>query len=154
MRFRTSLAIAVAAAFAATFGVLAQGTGGTTSSPGTSVSQGNPPAGAPAGSQTEPGIAPGGASTGSSRIAPDAFDQLDKNHDGFISREEAAGTNLVNNFDKLDTNRDGRLSPDEVTGSAVGGSSRASGPSTGDDRSGVGASAVPANPSGVPTPKD
>lgn len=154
MKFTTLLTIAVAAAFAATLGVVAQGTGGTTFSPGISESQGNPPADAPAGSQTEPGIAPGGASTGSSRIAPDAFDQLDKDHDGFISREEAAGTNLVNDFDKLDTNRDGRLSPDEVTGSATGGSSRASGPRTSDDRSGAGGSVVPANPSGVPTPKD
>ncbi|TAK81943.1 MAG: hypothetical protein EPO20_22975 [Betaproteobacteria bacterium] len=143
MRFRTLLPIAVAAAFAARFGVLAQGAGGTTSSPGISESQGNPPAGAPAGSETEPGIAPGGASAGSSRIAPDAFDQLDKDHDGFISREEAAGTNLARDFDKLDTNRDGRLSPDEVTGSATRGSSRASGPRTSDDRSGVGGRQYP-----------
>jgi hypothetical protein len=140
MKFTTSLTIAVAAAFTVTLGALAQGTGGTTSSP--------------AGSQTEPGIAPGGASTGSSRIAPDAFDQLDRNHDGFISREEASGTNLAKDFDKLDTNRDGRLSPDEVTGSATGGSSRASGPRSSDDRSGVGGSAIPANPGGVPAPKD
>lgn len=153
MRFRTLLATAVAAAFAATFGVLAQGTGGATS-PGTAESQGNPPAGAPAGSQTERGAAPGDASAGSSRIAPDAFDQLDKSHDGFISREEAAGTNLAKDFDKLDTNRDGRLSPNEVTGSATRGSSRASGPGASDDRSSVGGLAAPAKPSGAPTPKD
>lgn len=142
MKFRTLPAImAVAAAFAVPFGALAQGTGGTTSSPGTSESQGNPPAGAPAGSQTEPG---GGASSGSSRIPPDAFDQLDKDHDGFISREEAAGTNLANDFDKLDTNRDGKLSPGEATGSATRGSSSASGASSSDDKSGVGGSTAPA----------
>lgn len=127
---RTLLAIAVAAAFAATFGVLAQGTGGATSSPGTTESQGDPPAGS----------APGGATTGSSRIAPDAFDQLDRNHDGFISREEAAGTNLANDFDELDTNRDGKLSPGEATSRAARGSSSASGASFSDDKRGVGGS--------------
>jgi hypothetical protein len=150
MKFRTLLAIAVAAAFAGTFGALAQGTGGTTSLPGTSE-QGNPPAGAPAGDQTEPG---GGASSGSSRIPPDTFDQLDKDHDGFLSREEAAGTNLASDFDELDTNRDGKLSPGEATSSAARGSSSASSASFSDHKRGVGGSTVPANPGGVPTSKD
>lgn len=140
MEFRALLAIAVA-------GALAQGCGGTTSPLGTSE-QDNPPAGAPAGSQAEPGT---GASSGPSRISPDTFDELDKDHDGFISREEAAGIDLAKEFDKLDTNRDGRLSPDEVTGSATRGPGRASGDRSGDHGSGA---AVLADPGGAPTPKN
>lgn len=154
MKFRALLAIAVAGAFAAPFGALAQGSGAATSTPGTNEPQGAPPTGAPAGSQTEPRTAPGDASAGSSRISPDAFDQFDKDHDGFISRKEAGGTNLANDFDKLDTNHDGRLSPDEVTGSATRGSSRASGDSSGDDRSAVSGFTLPANPSSVRPQRD
>ena len=73
-------------------------------------------------------------------ILDDAFDQLDRNHDGFISREEAAGTNLANDFDALDTNRDGKLSPGEATSRAARGSSSASGASFSDDKRGVGGS--------------
>jgi hypothetical protein len=49
---------------------------------------------------------------------PDMFKQLDKDHDGYINKSEAASSATVNaNFAKLDTNRDSRISVDEyVTG--------------------------------------
>jgi hypothetical protein len=45
---------------------------------------------------------------------PAAFQKLDTDKDGFISREEAAPQpEVAANFDKADRNRDGRLSLDE-----------------------------------------
>ena len=41
------------------------------------------------------------------------FRALDKNNDGYISRQEAMGTPHDKDFDALDTNRDGRLSREE-----------------------------------------
>jgi Ca2+-binding EF-hand superfamily protein len=42
------------------------------------------------------------------------FDELDKNHDGFLSRDEANGaTELDTRFSELDANNDGKLSRDE-----------------------------------------
>jgi hypothetical protein len=53
------------------------------------------------------------ASAGSSRDSA-AFDRMDLDQDGFITREEAAGTALADRFDQLDTDHDGMLSPSEV----------------------------------------
>jgi Ca2+-binding EF-hand superfamily protein len=41
------------------------------------------------------------------------FTSMDKNGDGFISKEEAAGTPHAADFAKLDKNGDGKLSRDE-----------------------------------------
>ena len=41
------------------------------------------------------------------------FKSLDKNGDGFISKEEAAGTPHAKEFAKLDKNADGKLSREE-----------------------------------------
>ena len=54
------------------------------------------------------------ASAGSSRDSS-AFDRIDLDQDGFITREEAAGTALADRFDQLDTNHDGKLSPSEAS---------------------------------------
>ena len=51
------------------------------------------------------------------------FDALDKNHDGFISRDEAKdATELDTRFSELDVNNDGKLSRDEYN--AVNASAR------------------------------
>ncbi len=43
-----------------------------------------------------------------------AFDELDKNRDGYLSRQEAAGDKeLAKRFAKFDANKDGRLDLDE-----------------------------------------
>ena len=43
-----------------------------------------------------------------------AFNFMDSNHDGKVSREEAAGfRGVAKHFDQADTNRDGFLSRDE-----------------------------------------
>ena len=38
------------------------------------------------------------------------FKSLDKNKDGFVTKEEAKGTPHASDFDKLDKNQDGKLS--------------------------------------------
>lgn len=44
-----------------------------------------------------------------------AFDRLDVNHDGKLTREEAKDSKrITSRFDALDTNKDGFLSRDEV----------------------------------------
>jgi len=44
----------------------------------------------------------------------DAFDALDKNHDGYLSKQEAAGEKeLAKRFARFDANKDGRLDVDE-----------------------------------------
>lgn len=43
------------------------------------------------------------------------FAKADKNGDGFINHEEAAGNRrLAKHFDKIDSNRDGKISKDEL----------------------------------------
>lgn len=49
-----------------------------------------------------------------SQAEPPLFQQLDANHDGYISKAEAKrSANVSANFAKLDTNRDGRISVNE-----------------------------------------
>jgi EF hand len=45
--------------------------------------------------------------------AAPSFEALDKNHDGYISRMEAAEGGLTRSFTELDKNNDGRLDPAE-----------------------------------------
>ena len=55
----------------------------------------------------------GTASASASSGAEQMFKDLDKNKDGFISREEAKGSPHEKDFDKLDKNGDGKLSREE-----------------------------------------
>ena len=59
-----------------------------------------------------------GASSGSSAGAEKMFQALDKNKDGFVTREEAKGTPHDKDFAKLDKNSDGKLSPQEHAAAA------------------------------------
>ena len=58
-----------------------------------------------------------GASAKGDKVGKDAndpgFNALDKNNDGYISKQEAMGTPHEKDFDALDRNRDGRLSREE-----------------------------------------
>jgi hypothetical protein len=54
-----------------------------------------------------------GASSSGNSGAEKMFQALDKNKDGFISREEAKGTPHDKDFATLDKNRDGKLTRQE-----------------------------------------
>lgn len=69
--------------------------------------------------QTEPAPAPAPAPMAprekSSRVPHDRFAQVDTNHDGVISRDEAAATpQLASRFDEVDADKDGRVTPAEL----------------------------------------
>jgi len=106
------MAVAVAGAFALPVAalasatndsiVVAQGGGGDTGA--SSRQEGvNPPG------QASPGKGAMGATAKHGR-----FEALDKNHDGFVSRDEAKdASELDTRFSELDANNDGKLSRDE-----------------------------------------
>jgi Ca2+-binding EF-hand superfamily protein len=57
---------------------------------------------------TTPGVKP-------HRLGSEKFDMVDANHDGAISREEAAAApNLAGKFDEVDADHDGRILPAEL----------------------------------------
>jgi hypothetical protein len=118
MKLKTLLAVAIAGGLAAGSNglILAQGTGGTTESPSANQPRGNPPAGAPAGSQQDPG-AVSGTDRSSARLGAADFARLDKNGDGYISRDEAKDSDaLSGRFSELDRDNDGRISRSEWQG--------------------------------------
>lgn len=128
---RTLIAAAAAAAFALPLTsqanddvVVAQGGGDTGAS--TRQEGANPPG------QASPG-APRSSTSGMDRAAGATthrgrFEALDKNHDGYVSRDEAKDASELNTrFSELDVNNDGMLSRDEYN--AMGKSARgATGP--------------------------
>ena len=54
-----------------------------------------------------------GASNTGNKGADAMFNSLDKNKDGFMTREEVKGTPHEKDFAKLDKNNDGKISPQE-----------------------------------------
>ena len=90
MNRKTVMALALATAFAVPM-AYAAGDKAKEASAGTSASQG---------------------ATGNAG-ADAMFKSMDKNNDGFVTREEAKGTPHEKDFVKLDKNSDGKLSPQE-----------------------------------------
>jgi len=112
------MAIAVAGAFALPVAalasatndniVVAQGGGGDTGASNRQEGV-NPPGQASPGRTNPTGKGAMGATAKHGR-----FDSLDKNHDGFVSRDEAKdASELDTRFTELDANNDGKLSRDE-----------------------------------------
>ena len=117
MNLKTLIAVAVAGAFAAPFAALAQGgAGAATSQPQT----GRTPPGAPAspGSiEQRAGETSGRTSSGATAASGALFSRLDRNNDGFVSRDEAKdATELQGRFTELDRNNDGKISAEEMRG--------------------------------------
>lgn len=141
---KTLMAAALTAAFALPLVASAQSdTGASSKQPGA-----NPPGAASPGSPSttvtgtdrESGAAartnPHGvndSSRGSSSAGASAagFDRLDKNRDGFVSRDEARDANELNTrFAELDRNNDGKLSRDEYNAINQGSAGATRAPST------------------------
>jgi len=69
------------------------------------------------------------ASSGSSApgMSASPFETLDRNSDGYITREEARGNaDLEDRFPQIDRDRDGRISRSEMTGGSAVGAGQAS----------------------------
>jgi ribulose 1,5-bisphosphate carboxylase large subunit-like protein len=82
--------------------IVAQAGGGMSAQPGTMSSDKN------AGTARRADHSAAGKST------DERFDRLDRNHDGYISRDEAKDASELNTrFSELDKNNDGKLSRDE-----------------------------------------
>jgi hypothetical protein len=151
MKLKTLIAVAVAGAFPAL--ALAQS---ATSQP----QEGRTPPGAPASPGSidqRSGTAPSGTTAGSTAL----FNRLDRNSDGFISRDEARdATELQGRFAELDKDNDGKISAAEMRAmdsgrSATGttGSGTTSGSATGrGSTGGMGGSSGPAGTSSGPNP--
>jgi hypothetical protein len=72
---------------------------------------------APQGQAAPPASPSSGATGGSASGTKNTFETLDKDHDGSISRGEAAASpELVKSFATLDRNRDGKLDRTEFSG--------------------------------------
>jgi len=100
MNVKSLIAAAVAAAFALPLAAYAEGDKASSATSGGSSA---------AASSSGGGQATAGATAGAEQM----FKDLDKNKDGFISREEAKGSPHEKEFDKLDKNGDGKLSREE-----------------------------------------
>ena len=55
------------------------------------------------------------SSSGATREASREFSELDKNKDGYISKDEAKGSEHEKDFAKYDKNKDGKLSKQEFS---------------------------------------
>ena len=136
---KTLIAVAVAGAFALPAAALASagsdnivvaqaggGAGGADAGTSSRQAGSNPPGTASPGSprdattstDRDTGAAgranPSGSSGTGASSTPMGFERLDKNHDGFISRDEAKDAAELNTrFSELDKNNDGKLSREE-----------------------------------------
>jgi len=159
MKLKTLIAVAVASAFPSL--ALAQAATsqpqegrtppGTRASPGSIDDQSGKSAPGTGTSATD-------RTTGSSAL----FNRLDKNNDGFVSRDEARdATELQGRFAELDKDNDGKISASEMrgidsghgaTGTTGSGAKSGSSTGTGGSTGGMGGSSGPAGTSSGPNP--
>jgi hypothetical protein len=118
MQSRICTAIALAVAMAMPIGALAASTA-------------PPPNTSPTGSPPDKSDRSAPADTADAKSVP-SFKQLDKNKDGFVSRDEAQkSSSLSARFDELDLDRDGKLSQSELDAAKRPAAGRSSGSSMG-----------------------
>ena len=138
MNLKTALAIAVAAAFAAplaaqasvdTDKIIVAQSSGSTQEPRDSNPAAPPKAMGPGSGSTNNATGETNRSTDSTHgtgsatagaTAAGGFSALDKNHDGYVSRDEARDATWANRFSELDKDNDGRLSQSEFNAMNAG----------------------------------
>jgi hypothetical protein len=82
------------------------------------------------------------------------FERLDKNSDGYVSRDEARGNkNLESGFKGLDKNNDGKLSRSELGGSSSVGSGTGAGTRSQQPDADRSRPVAPREPATVPGPR-
>ena len=121
MTLKTAIAIAVAAAFAVPLAASAQADKPKDHSSATHGNTSSTPINSGSNTPERPAAAPkaeGGASSGAT--ARDGFEALDKNHDGYLSRDETRDASWSNRFSELDKDNDGRLSQSEFDAMQAG----------------------------------
>jgi hypothetical protein len=122
MKTRTLIALAVIAGFAATAQAGGDKTTGASDKPSSAS-------------------ASAGSSASGASGAEKMFQALDKNQDGFLSRDEVKGSPHDKDFTTLDKNRDGKLSREE----------HAAAPEHASDKAASGASTAPASGTAAPS---
>src|ERR671936_2402757 len=115
MTMKSLIAAAIAAAFAIPLVAQAGDKASSGSSGGTSASQSSGSSGSATGASGSASSGKSGpAASGKSASGAEAmFKALDKNNDGFLTRDEVKGTPHEKDFAKLDKNGDGKLSREE-----------------------------------------
>lgn len=116
MKPMTLIAISIAALFAVPLAALAAGDKASSGSSGSSATQAQSAGGSPSASGSSSAGGSSGSSSGATKSdggAEAMFKALDKNQDGYISKEEAKGTPHDKDFSTLDKDHDGKLSREE-----------------------------------------
>ena len=151
MKLNTTIAIAVAAAFAVPLAaqasaeadriILAQTSGKITTDPKDSNPAAPPKVFGPGSQNTDPATGDrktpsSAASTPSGTVtapagATSGFSAMDKNGDGYVSREEAKDATWANRFTELDKDNDNRLSQSEFNAMQAGAAATGATGSTG-----------------------
>jgi hypothetical protein len=113
MTFKTLIAAAVAAAFALPFSASAAGDKADKAASGSSAGTSTSGSAAAGGTSGSAGDKASSGATKSDGGAEAMFKSLDKDKDGFMSKEEVKGTPHDKDFSSLDKNKDGKLSREE-----------------------------------------
>jgi hypothetical protein len=117
------IALAVAGAFAAP--AVAQMSSGTDKSTGATTGSSPLHSGGNAADRTPNSPKSDMPKSGAGATARGDFEAMDRNHDGYISRDEAKDASWNNRFSELDKDNDGRLSRSEFEAMSSSGASGA-----------------------------
>jgi EF hand domain-containing protein len=117
MRSKTLIAVAAASLLAAPLALAQYGSSGTgpAQMDKRSADERTPP-------KSDQDKSASGSVRGGASVSASEFRRMDKNKDGYLSKDEVEGNaSLSSSFDQLDADHDGKLARSEVRGSASSG---------------------------------